>query len=70
MYATKYWIRQYNGHIRVMYVMCCHCGCWTLIDKLQADQAHQCPNPECKKVFVEPPDRSKRDVFIDDLKGG
>ncbi len=66
MYATKYWIRQFNGHIRCIYVMC-PCGCWTLIDKIQVDQAHQCP--ACKKVFIETPERKKRDVYVDDLNG-
>lgn len=70
MYATKYWIRQWQGKIRVIYVMCPFCACWTLIKTLKADQGHQCPNPECKKVFIETPDRTKRDVYVDDLRGG
>ena len=66
-YATKYWIRQFEGKIRVIYVMCTHCASWTLIKTIKHDQAHQCPC--CKKVFIETPDPKKRDVYVDDLKG-
>ena len=70
LYATKYWVRQFEGKIRVIYVMCPLCGTWLLIKTIKHDQAHQCCSCYCKKVFIETPDPKKRDVYVDDLKGG
>jgi uncharacterized paraquat-inducible protein A len=67
-YATKYWVRQWQGKIRVIYVLCTHCANWVPIKKIQQDQAHQCMC--CQKVFIETPNPKKRDVYVDDLKGG
>lgn len=65
MYATKYVILQKNGHIVDMSVMCPLCGCWIGIDKMQADQGHQCP--KCQRVFIETPNRKDRDVTVGEI---